>query len=121
MKKTILAVSTILAMSSCTKEEFVPLQEQHNAHVKVSTHNQTWMVAYVVNIASIPSIYDINDSYEFYAELEDGSRVCCNVNSLTFNDRVSVDLTEVGYMDLVKGFYVEADGIKYELEIKEIY
>lgn len=121
MKKTILAVSTILAMSSCTKEEFVPLQEQHNAHVKVSTHNQTWMVAYAVNIASIPSIYDINGSYEFYAELENGETVCCNVESPTFHHRVSVDLTEIGYMDLVKGFYVEADGIKYELEIKEIY
>ena len=47
--------------------------------------------------------------------------MCCNVNSYTFNDRVSVDLTEVGYTDLVKGFYVEADGIKYELEITEIY
>ena len=121
MKKTLIAVGAILAMSSCSKEEFIPIQEQHNASIKVSTHNQTRMVAYVVNIASIPSIYDINDSYDFYAELEDGNRVCCNVNSYTFNDRVSVDLTEVGYTDLVKGFYVEADGIKYELEITEIY
>ena len=69
MKKTLIAVGAILAMSSCSKEEFIPIQEQHNASIKVSTHNQTWMVAYVVNIASIPSIYDINDSYDFYAEL----------------------------------------------------
>ena len=121
MKKTLIAVSVILAMSSCTKEELIPIQEQHNASIKVSTHNQNWMVAYVVNIASIPGVYDINGSYKFYAELEDGSRVCCNVNSPTFHNRVSVDLDEVGYTDLIEGFYVEADGIKYELEITEVY
>ena len=121
MKKTILAVSTILAMSSCTKEEFVPLQEQHNAHVKVSTHNQTWMMAYAVNIATIPGISSINSNYEFYAELENGEIVCCNVESPTFHHRVSVDLTEVGYTDMIEGYFVNVNGIEYKLEIEEIY
>ena len=125
MKKTLIAVSVILAMSSCSKQELIPTQEQHNASVKVSTHNQNWLVAYVVNIASIPSIQSINDSYEFYAELKDGSRVCCNVNEDNwqhlFHERVSIDLDEVGYTDLIEGFYVEVSGMRYKLDITEIY
>ena len=119
MKKILIGVSVILGMTSCSKEELLPTE--HNAHIKISTHNQTWMVAYVVNVATIPGITNINSNYEFYALLETGETICCNVESLTFNNRVSVDLTEVGYTDLVEGFYVEVDGMTYQLDVMEVY
>ena len=118
MKKIIIGVSVILGMASCSKEELVPIP--HNSYVNVSTHNQTWMVAYAVNIATIPGIESINSDYSFYATSGD-QRICCNVDSHTFDSRVSVDLTSVGFMDLIDGFYVETNGITYELEINEIY
>jgi hypothetical protein len=117
MKKIMIGVGVILGMTSCSKEELIP---EHRSYVNVSTHNQTWLVAYAVNIATIPGIYDINSDYEFYA-ISNGEKICCNVDSHTFDNRVSVDLTSVGYMDKVDGFYVEVDGINYELEINEIY
>lgn len=117
MKKILIGVSVILGMTSCSKEELIP---PHNSYVNISTHNQTWMVAYVVNIATIPGIESINSNYNFYA-MANGEKICCNVNSATFNNRVSVDLTHIGYTDLVDGFYVEVDGMTYELDIIEIY
>ena len=118
MKKILISVSAILAMSSCTKEELIPTE--HNAHVNVSTNNQTRMIAYVVNIATIPGIESINCDYSFYA-MSDGKKVCCNVVSDTFDDRVSVDLTHIGFMDLVDGFYVEVNNTIYELDVEQIY
>ena len=117
MKKILIGVSVILGMTSCSKEELIP---EHRSYVNVSTHNQTWLVAYAVNIATIPGIYDINSDYEFYA-ISNGERICCNVDSHTFDSRVSVCLDEVVYTDLVDGFFVEVDGMTYELEINEIY
>ena len=119
MKKILIGVSTILAMSSCTKEELIPTE--HNAHVKVSTHNQTRMIAYVVNIATIPNINSIDCNYSFYAKLYDGTSVCCNVNSDTFDTRVSVDITQVEFIDLVEGFYVSSNNVEYKLDVIEIY
>ena len=119
MKKKLIGVSTILAMSSCTKEELIPTE--HNAHVNVSTHNQTRMIAYVVNIATIPTINSIDCNYSFYAKLYDGTSVCCNVDSDTFDTRVSVDVTHVEFMDLVEGFYVSTNNVEYKLDIIEIY
>ena len=117
MKKIMIGVGVILGMTSCSKEELIP---EHRSNVNVSTHNQTWLVAYAVNIATIPGVQSINSDYDFYA-VSDGKKICCNVDSHTFNDRVSVCLDEVGYTDLVDGFFVEVDGMTYELEINEIY
>ena len=117
MKKILLGVSVILGMTSCTKQQDIL---EHNSYINVSTHNQTRMIAYVVNIATIPGIESINSNYSFYA-MSDGEKICCNVNSITFNNRVSVDLTHIGFMDLVDGFYVEVDGMTYELDVVEIY
>lgn len=117
MKKILIGVSVILGMASCSKQELLP---EHNSYVNISTHNQTWMVAYAVNIATIPGVESINSNYDFYA-MSDGKKICCNVNSATLNNRVSVDLTHIGYIDLVDGFYVEVDGMTYELDIIEIY
>ena len=50
-----------------------------------------------------------------------GERICCNVHTLDFHGNVSVDLTSIGYTDLVDGFFVEVDGMTYELDINEIY
>lgn len=110
-------MSVILGMASCSKQELLP---EHNSYVNISTHNQNWMVAYAVNIATIPGVESINSNYDFYA-VSGGEKICCNVNSTTFNNRVSVDLTHIGYIDLVDGFYVEVDGMTYELDIIEIY
>tara|TARA_R100001509_G_scaffold140713_1_gene95586 strand:+ start:112 stop:468 length:357 start_codon:yes stop_codon:yes gene_type:complete len=118
MKKLLIGVSVILGMTSCSKEELIPTE--HNSYVNVSTHNQTWLVAYAVNIATIPGIQDINSDYSFYA-MSGGERICCNVHTFDFHSNVSVDLTSVGYMDLVDGFFVEVDGMTYELDIHEIY
>ena len=117
MKKILLGVSVILGMTSCTKQQDIL---EHNSYINVSTHNQTRMIAYVVNIATIPGIESINSNYSFYA-MSGGEKICCNVNSITFNNRVSVDLTHIGFMDLVDGFYVEVDGMTYELDVVEIY
>ena len=117
MKKIMIGVGVILGMTSCSKEELIP---EHRSYVNVSTHNQTWLVAYAVNIATIPGIQSINSDYDFYA-MSDGERICCNVDAIEFNGNVSIDLTSVGYMDLVDGFFVEVDGMTYELEINEIY
>ena len=117
MKKILLGVSGILGMTSCTKQQDIL---EHNSYINVSTHNQTRMIAYVVNIATIPGIESINSNYSFYA-MSGGKKICCNVNSITFNNRVSVDLTHIGFMDLVDGFYVEVDGMTYELDVVEIY
>ena len=87
MKKIIIGVSVILGMTSCSKEELIP---EHRSYVNVSTHNQTWLIAYAVNIATIPGIQDINSDYNFYA-MSDGERICCNVHTLNFHDNVSVD------------------------------
>ena len=35
--------------------------------------------------------------------------------------RVSVDVTHVGYMDLVEGFYVSTNNVEYKLDVIEIY
>ena len=118
MKNILIGVSVILGMTSCSKDELLPTD--HRAHVNISTHNQTWMVAYAVNIATIPGIQSINSDYDFYA-MSDGERICCNVDALEFHGNVSVDLTSIGYTDLVDGFFVEVDGMTYELEINEIY
>ena len=117
MKKILLGVSVILGMTSCTKQQDIL---EHNSYINVSTHNQTRMIAYVVNIATIPGIESINSNYSFYA-MSGGEKICCNVNSITFNNRISVDLTHIGFMDLVDGFYVEVDGMTYELDVVEIY
>ena len=117
MKKILLGVSVILGMTSCTKQENVL---EHNSYINVSTHNQTRIIAYVVNIATIPGIQSINCDYNFYAT-SGGEKICCNVNSITFDSRVSVDLTHIGFMDLVDGFYVEVDGMTYELDVVETY
>ena len=118
MKKILIGVSVILGMASCTKQQDIL---EHNSYINVSTHNQTRMIAYVVNIATIPGIESINCNYSFYA-MSGGEKICCNVNnSITFNGKVSVDLTHIGFMDLVDGFYVEVDGMTYELDIVEIY
>ena len=117
MKKILLGVSVILGMTSCTKQQDIL---EHNSYINVSTHNQTRMIAYVVNIATIPGIESINSNYSFYA-MSGGEKICCNVNSITFNNRVSVDLTHIGFMDLVDSFYVEVDGMTYELDVVEIY
>ena len=117
MKKIMISVGVILGMTSCSKEELIP---EHRSYVNVSTHNQTWLVAYAVNIATIPGVYDINSDYEFYA-MSNGERICCNVDSHTFDNRVSVCLDEVGYTDLIDGFFVEVNGMNYELDINEIY
>ena len=117
MKKILLGVSVILGMTSCTKQQDVL---EHNSYINVSTHNQTRMIAYVVNIATIPGIESINCDYSFYA-MSDGKKVCCNVVSDTFDDRVSVDLTHIGFMDLVDGFYVEVNNTIYELDVEQIY
>ena len=117
MKKILLGVSVILGMTSCTKQQDIL---EHNSYINVSTHNQTRMIAYVVNIATIPGVESINSNYSFYA-MSGGEKICCNVNSITFNNRVSVDLTHIGFMDLVDGFYVEVDGMTYELDVVEIY
>ena len=119
MKKILIGVSVILGMTSCTKEEL--LNTEHNSYVNISTHNQTYMVAYVVNIATIPGIYDINSEYNFYA-MSNGEKICCNISgSYNFDNRVSVDLTTIGYMDLIDGFFVDVNNKTYELEINEIY
>tara|TARA_R100000805_G_C3507463_1_gene35024 strand:- start:57 stop:413 length:357 start_codon:yes stop_codon:yes gene_type:complete len=118
MKKILIGVSVILGMTSCSKEELIPTE--HNSYVNVSTHNQTWLIAYAVNIATIPGIQDINSDYSFYA-MSDGERICCNVHTSDFHGNVSVDLTSIGYIDLVDGFFVEVDGMTYELDIHEIY
>ena len=117
MKKILLGVSVILGMASCTKQQDVL---EHNSYINVSTHNQTRMIAYVVNIATIPGIESINCDYSFYA-MSGGEKVCCNVVSDTFDDRVSVDLTHIGFMDLVDGFYVEVNNTMYELDVEQIY
>lgn len=118
MKKILIGVSVILGMTSCSKEELIPTE--HNSYVNISSHNQTWLVAYAVNIATIPGIQSINSDYDFYA-MSGGEKICCNVQSHTFNSRVSVCLDEVGYTDLVDGFFVEVDGMTYKLKINEIY
>ena len=118
MKKTLIGVSVILGMTSCSKEELIPTE--HNSYVNVSTHHQTQMIAYAVNIATIPGIQSINSEYDFYA-MSGGKRICCNVHTSDFHGNVSVDLTSIGYMDLVDGFFVEVDGMTYELAIHEIY
>ena len=87
MKKMLIGVSVILGMTSCSKEELLPTE--HRAHVNISTHNQTWLVAYAVNIATIPGVQSINSDYDFYA-VSDGKKICCNVDSHTFYDRVSI-------------------------------
>ena len=117
MKKILLGVSVILGMASCTKQQDVL---EHNSYINVSTHNQTRMIAYVVNIATIPGIESINCDYSFYA-MSGGEKVCCNVVSDTFDDRVSIDLTHIGFMDLVDGFYVEVNNTMYELDVEQIY
>ena len=117
MKKILIGVSVILGMASCTKQQDVL---EHNSYINVSTHNQTRMIAYVVNIATIPGIESINCDYSFYA-MSGGEKVCCNVVSDTFDDRVSVDLTHIGFMDLVDGFYVEVNNTMYELDVEQIY
>ena len=118
MKKILIGVSVILGMTSCSKEELMPTE--HNSYVNVSTHHQTQMIAYAVNIATIPGIQSINSEYDFYA-MSGGKRICCNVHTSDFHGNVSVDLTSIGYMDLVDGFFVEVDGMTYELAIHEIY
>ena len=117
MKKILLGVSVILGMASCTKQQDVL---EHNSYISVSTHNQTRMIAYVVNIATIPGIESINCNYSFYA-MSGGEKVCCNVVSDTFDGRVSVDLTHIGFIDLVDGFYVEVNNTMYELDVEQIY
>ena len=118
MKKILLGVSVILGMTSCTKQQDIL---EHNSYINVSTHNQTRMIAYVVNIATIPTINSIDCNYSFYAKLYDGTSVCCNVNSITFDNRVSVDITHVEFMDLVEGFYVSTNDVEYKLDVIEIY
>jgi len=117
MKKILIGVGIILGMTSCTKKQDIL---EHNSYINVSTHNQTRMIAYVVNISTIPGIESINCNYSFYA-MSGGEKICCNVVSDTFNDRVSVDLTHIGFMDLVDGFYVEVNGAIHELDIHQIY
>jgi len=118
MKKILIGVSVILGMTSCSKEELIPTE--HNSYVNVSTHHQTQMIAYAVNIATIPGIQSINSEYDFYA-MSGGKRICCNAHTSDFHGNVSVDLTSIGYMDLVDGFFVEVDGMTYKLDIHEIY
>ena len=117
MKKILIGVSVILGMASCTKQQDVL---EHNSYINVSTHNQTRMIAYVVNISTIPGIESINCDYSFYA-MSGGKKVCCNVVSDTFDDRVSVNLTHIGFIDLVDGFYVEVNNTTYELDVEQIY
>ena len=83
-------------MTSCSKEELLPTE--HRAHINISTHHQTQMIAYAVNIATIPGISNINSDYDFYAMLG-CSIICCNVHTPDFHSNVSVVLTGVGYMD----------------------
>ena len=117
MKKLLISVGIILGMTSCSKQELIL---DHNSYVNVSTNNQTWLVAYAVNIATIPGIQDINSDYSFYA-MSDNQRICCNVHTSDFHGNVSVDLTSVGYIHLVDGFFVEVDNVTYELDIHEVY
>ena len=117
MKKILLGVSVILGMTSCTKQQDIL---EHNSYINVSTHNQTRMIAYVVNIATIPGIESINSNYSFYA-MSGGEKICCNVNSITFDNRISVDITHVEFMDLVEGFYVSTNNVEYKLDVIEIY
>jgi len=117
MKKILIGVGIILGMASCTKQQDIL---EHNSYISVSTHNQTRMIAYVVNIATIPGIESINCDYSFYA-MSGGNKICCNVVSDTFDDKVSVDLTHIGFMDSVDGFYVEVNNTTYELDVEQIY
>ena len=104
MKKMLISVSTILCLVSCTKED---LYEPMNAHLKV-----TGKTVYVVNVASLPQVEDINDSYSFYRTS------AIHGNTVTSEDRWSMDLP--GFTD-EWNFYVSNNGITTELQIEEIY
>ena len=106
MKKMLISVSTILCLVSCTKEElYTPISL--NPHLKV-----TGKTVYVVNVASLPQVEDINDSYSFYRTSD------IYQNTVISEDGWSMDLP--GFTD-EWNFYVSNNGITTELQIEEIY
>ncbi len=104
MNKILIGLSVILGMTSCTKEElYTPM----NAHLKV-----TGETVYVVNVASLPQVESINDSYSFYRTS------AIHGNTVTSEDGWSMDLP--GFTD-EWNFYISNKGITTELQIEEIY
>ena len=103
MKKMLISVSTILCLVSCTKED---LYEPMNPHLKV-----TGKTVYVVNVASLSQVEDINDSYSFY-------RTSGVHETVISEDGWSMDLP--GFTD-EWNFYISNNGITTELQIEEIY
>jgi hypothetical protein len=107
MKKIIVCVSTILAMSSCTKEEtYYPVSL--NPHLKVNTQSK---VIYLVNVGSLPQVESISCNYELYG-------VKYNGDTLISNDKINLPL--VDFTD-EWNFYVSNNNIITELQIEEIY
>jgi len=104
MKKMLISVSTILCLVSCTKED---LYEPMNPYLKV-----TGKTVYVVNVASLPQVEDINDPYSFYRTSD------IHQNTVISEDGWSMDLPD--FTD-EWNFYVSNNGITTELQIEEIY
>ena len=107
MKKLIVGVSTILAMSSCTKEEiYYPVSL--NPHLKVNTQSK---VIYLVNVGSLPQVESISCDYKLYGIKYDG-------DTLMSNDKINLPL--IDFTD-EWNFYVSNNNITTELQIEEIY
>jgi len=104
MNKILIGLSVILGMASCTKQElYTPM----NAHLKV-----TGETVYVVNVASLPQVEDINDSYIFYRASD------IHQDTVISEDGWSMDLPR--FTD-EWNFYISNNGITTELQIEEIY
>ena len=106
MKNILIGLSVVLGMASCTKEElYTPISL--NPHLKV-----TGETVYVVNVASLPQVEDINDSYSFYRTS------AIHQNTVTSENGWSMDLPD--FTD-EWNFYISNNGITTELQIEEIY